>query len=233
MKGLLPILLFLILITAGCYSIETVESTKVSSNDVYQSYAVKADKTQTSVSAVFRVGEKSGATIDLDAPSKIEHNGKLMSEIAPNSWKGTTYEDSTNKFVGNHQFIYTDSNGKTLLNEITLEPLEFRDNSFKANRAGKTLIPLTRSVGENENILAYLTGKGKTKNSSTDSVEVRLDSSRSAIVIEPDSLKDLADGKANLSLKVEKTISFKQGDAKGGDIKISYEAQEITLYIVE
>lgn len=238
MKIHLAILLFLTIISTGCYSIETVESTSVSANDVYQSYAIRSDKSRTSVFVVFRVGAKSGATIDLDAPSKIEHNSKLMPEIAPTGWKGTTYEESENKFTGNHQFLYTDASGKSYRNEISVEPLEFGGNSFKVNRTSETLIPLSRSVAENETVSAYISGKAKpnknkSNEDSSDSVDLRLDSLRSSIAIKPDDLKNLSDGKASLHLKVEKTVPLRQAGTKGGEIEISYEAQGITLKIVK
>lgn len=238
MKSFLPILLILTLIAAGCYSIETVESTTVSSNDVYQSYSIKTAKNRTSVYVVFRVGTESGATIDLDAPSKIEYNGALLPEIAPTGWKGTTYEESTNKFIGNHQFIYTDSNGKTFRNEINFVPLEFSGSSFRVNRQSNTLIPLSRSVSGDEEISAYIFGKakpGKTNSTaeSSNSIPVRLNSARSAILIEPNDLQNFLNGKAILSLRAEKTESLKQNGAKGGEIRLSYEAQEATLDIAK
>lgn len=238
MKSLLTILLFLTVIASGCYSIETVESTAVSSNDVYQYYSVRANKNRTSVYAIFRVGTKSGATIDLDAPSKIEHNGQLMPEIAPTGWKGTTYEEAANKFIGNHQFIYTDATGKTFRNEINFAPLEFTVDSFKVSRQGNTLIPLSRTVDKNEEVSAYVSGRTKPNktNSTVDSsttVPVRLDPARFAILIEPNDLRNFLDGKASIGLRVERTESLAQNGGQGGEISFSYEAEGILLNIVK
>lgn len=238
MKVFLSILLFLTIVSSGCYSIETVESTKISSADVYQSYDIRADKNHTSVTATFRVGSKSGATIDLDAPSKIEYNGKLIPEIAPNSLKGTTYEYSANNFSPQQQFAYTDGNGKTFRSAINLAPLEFAANSIKVSRSGQTLIPLSRLVGKDENVSAYVYGKvkpakNKADETPSDSVSINLDPSRTALVIAPNDLKNFIGGKIDLRITVEKTETLKSTESKGGDIQISYEAQEISLPLVK
>ena len=238
MKILLAILLFLTIASSGCYSIETVESTKISSADVYQSYDIRANKDRTSVSATFRVGSKSGATIDLDAPSKIEYSGKPMTEIAPSGWKGTTYEESIKKFVGQHQFIYTDGAGKTFRNDVSFAPLEFSEKPVQVSRSAKTLIQLSRAVGKDETISAYISGKtkpakNKANESSSDSVTINLDPSRSALVVEPNNLKSFIGGRIDLNLTVEKNESLKQASAKGGDVQISYESQGISLAVVK
>lgn len=239
MKVFLSILLFLTIVSSGCYSIETVESTNISSADVYQSYYIRADKDRTSVTATFRVGSKSGATIDLDAPSKVEDNGKQIPEIAPSGWKGTTYEESANKFVGQHQFTYTDGNGKVFLNEISFLPIEFSAKSIdKISRSAQTLIPLSRSVSKDEDVSASVSGKVKSAKDkpnevATDSVNIKLDPSRSALVIEPNDLKNFIGGKVDVSLTLEKNESLKQAGAKGGDVQIIYETQGISLPIVK
>lgn len=238
MKAFLSILLFLTFAMSGCYSIETVESTNISSADVYQSYYIRADKDRTSVTATFRVGSKSGTTIDLDAPSKIEDNGKLIPEIAPSGWKGTTYEESSNKFVGQHQFVYTDGNSKVFRNEVNFLPIEFSEKAVKVSRSAQTLIPLSRTVGKDETVSASVSGKVKSakdkpNEAATDSVNIKLDSSRSALVIEPNDLKNFISNKIDISLTLEKNESLKQASAKGGDIQIIYETQGISLPIVK
>jgi hypothetical protein len=239
MKVLLSILLFLAIVSSGCYSIETVESTNISSADVYQSYYIRADKDRTSVTATFRVGSKSGTTIDLDAPSKVEHNGKPIPEIAPSGWKGTTYEESSNKFVGKHQFVYTDGNGKVFRNEINFSPLEFNEKSIeKVSRSVQTLIPLSRPVGKNETVSAFVSGKVKSakdkpNETATDSVNIKLDPSRSALIIEPGDLKNFIGDKIDVSLTIEINELLQQTSAKGGDVQIIYETQGISLPVVK
>lgn len=238
MKSLLVIFLFLTITMSGCYSTETIESTNVSPVDVYQSYSIRADKDRTSVTATFRVGSKSGTTIDLDAPGKIEYNGKQMPEIAPTGWKGTTYEVSVNKFTGQHQFLYTDGNGKTLQSEISFQPVEFGDKVSSVSRSVRTLVPLSRVIGKDETITAYISGKtkpakNKSNEDSSDSVTIELDPSRAALIIEPEQLKSFTGGSIDVELKIEKTESIKPMNNKGGEIQISYETQGISLSIVK
>jgi hypothetical protein len=237
MKKYFPLSFLIIALLGGCYSTETVESTKIPANDVYQDYKITARKDRTSVTATFRVVDYSGATIDLDAPSKIEHNGKMMAEISPGAWKGTTYEDETHGLVAAHQFVYTDANGKTFSNDVALDALEFGGNSFKLSRTRPTLLPLSRSVGADEEISAAITGTPKpVKNNSNEMtasvVPLKLDETRRALVIAPEDLKNFANGRADLSLEIEKTMPLKQANGRGGAIKIVYEAEGIEISIV-
>ena len=66
--------------TFGCRSCDTVESTKIAQSEIYQDYTVDASDSGTHVTATFRVSGSTGTTIDLDAPSKIEYNGRELGE---------------------------------------------------------------------------------------------------------------------------------------------------------
>lgn len=232
-KVFLSTTLILAVFSGGCNSAKTVESTTIPSADTYQSYVVGASKIRTNVTATFHVESKSGATVDLDAPSKVENNGKPIPEIAPSGWKGTTYEDSSNNFIGQHQFVYTDAKGNVFRNEINVTPLEFGEKPInRIRRYERTLIPLSRPVGKDETVSASIVGrvrpdKNRPNETSFDSVDISLDPSRSALMIEPDNLKNFID-KIDINLTLERNEPLKEKTAKGGDIRITYEAQKIS-----
>lgn len=236
MKLFLSILLFSAILASGCSSAKTVESTSVASADVYQSYVINASRDRTNVTANFRVGSKSGAAIDLDAPSKVENNGKSMSEIAANALRGAAYEDSAEGFVGQHQFVYTDGDGKAYRNEIDIAPLEFGEKpKAKIRRYVRTMIPLSRPVGADETVTASITGRARAdrnrpNETSFASAELNLDPSRTALMIEPIDIENFID-KIEISLRVEKNEPLKEKSAAGGDVQIAYEAQKFSALV--
>ena len=97
-KHLFGLIVFSLMVI-GCASTETIESTKVSPAEIYRSYAVRGSKEGSHSTVIFRVGGSSGTTVDLDLPSKIEHNGEEMSESKPTFMKGVDYFDSANQFA--------------------------------------------------------------------------------------------------------------------------------------
>ena len=97
MKRTLPLLLLLAL--SACVSTETIESTNVAATEIYQDYDIRVNKENSTAMATFRVSGKTGTTVDLDAPAKVELNRKLMDESKPGFLKGTTYQFSATDMV--------------------------------------------------------------------------------------------------------------------------------------
>lgn len=244
LKKYLPVFIVFLFGVFGCASTETIESTKVSSTEIYQSYIIQGSKNSTSVTVTFRVGGSTGSTVDLDAPSKIEHNGKEMNESAPGFLKGTDYHDSANNFVANHKFTYTDAGGKVWQNEVSLDALEITGKDLKFSKANGGTITLSRAIGEDENIEILLVSE-KTPPPATNSnsnnktpekdystnLQINFDTSRTIAKIEPSSLKNFVDGKANLSLTIRKNKPVQQS-AKGGSLDFTYESQKVAANVI-
>lgn len=239
----LPVFLVFLFGVLGCASTDTVESTKVSPSEIYQSYMIRGSKTGTTVNATFRVGGATGSTVDLDAPSKIEHNGKEMNESKPGILKGTDYNDPANQFVSQHKFKFTDASGKAWENEISLEALELTNQNLTISKASGGTITLSRPVGKDENVEFLLvsektppsTGNSNSANkkpelSYSTSVQVKFDDARSTATIEPFSLKNFVDGKAYLTVTVRRNKSTQQA-AKGGSMDFTYEAQKVAVNV--
>ena len=240
------LLVFLVLLfgVLGCASWETVESTKVAPSEIYQSYSISGTKNSTRVNATFRVGGATGSTVDLDAPSTISHNGKEMSESAAGFLKGTDYNDSASAFVPNHKFSFKDASGKVWENEISLEGLEITSPNITISKANGGTITLSRAVGKDENVEFSLVSE-KTAPASSNSnsnnkkpeldyssaLQINIDETRTSVKIEPFSLKNFVDGKANLTVTIRKNKTVQQS-AKGGALDFSYEGQKVAVTVV-
>ncbi len=240
----LPVFLVFLFGVLGCASTDTVESTKVAPSEIYQNYAIRGTKTNTSVTATFRVGGATGSTVDLDAPSSVSHNGKEMSESKPGFLKGTDYNDSANEFVSTHKFSFKDAGGKVWENEISLEGLEITAQTLTISKANGGTITLSRAVGTDENVEFSLVSeksapassnsnsKNKTPELSYSStLQFSIDEARTSVKIEPFSLKNFVDGKANLTVTVRKNKSTQQS-AKGGALDFSYGGQKVAATVV-
>lgn len=243
----LPVFIIFLFGVMGCASWESIESTKVSSTEIYQDYVIEGSKDRTTVTATFRVGGGTGSTVDLDAPSKILHNGKEMSESGAGFMKGTDYHDSADNFVANHKFVYTDASGKTWQNEISCEPLEMTVKDINISKTNGATITLSRPVAEDEFFDFTLTSEtdpppATNSNSNSNNTTPEkvysvtlprdLDASRTAIKIEPSALmKNFVDGKAFLSLMLMKNGTI-QHSARGGSIRFSYTAQKVAVNVV-
>jgi hypothetical protein len=247
MKKHFSVFLVFISFILGCASTGTVESTKIAPSEIYQEYSISARRNQTNVSAIFREDGALGTTVDLDAPSKIEHNGKEMRENPPSFLKGTTYYDEVSRFEPAHKFVYTDSAGKIYQNEIRLEPLEISGDSFNLSGAGTNRIPVSRPVGASETIIVSLTSetapppKETNTNANTNpddaptysfTVPANLDETRAAFIIEPSLLKKFAPGKAHLSFEVRKEVTATQMTNKGGKMTFSYESASVAVNVL-
>lgn len=235
MKKHFPVFAIFILFVWGCASTETIESTKVAPTEIYQDYSIEASRSQTNVTATFRVGGGRGTTVDLNAPSRIEHNGTTMSEKPSSFLKGTTYYSSSSRFEPAHLFVFTDANGKTYRNEIRLELLDVVGNNFNLSPSETSRIPLSRSVRNDENISVSLDSEAKPSaaitNANVDSENVpsyslsyvaTLDEIGSTLIIDRHQLRKFIPGKARLNIEVRKAESVKDATDKGGSISFVY-----------
>jgi hypothetical protein len=244
---ILPVFLIFWFMVLGCRSTETVESTKVASTEIYQSYSINGSKNSTSVNVTFRVGGSTGSTVDLDAPSSVSHNGKELTESAPGFLKGTDYRDAANQFVPNHKFLYKDASGKVWENEITMDALEVISENLTISKMSGGTIMLSRPVSKDEEVEFSLVSEknppatnkanGNTNTNSnnyesySNNLQVSYDESRSVAKINPSSTRKFVDGKAKLTIAVRKNKTVQQS-AKGGSIDFSYESQTVAVMVI-
>jgi hypothetical protein len=240
--------LLLLLMTFGCRSCDTVESTKIAQSEIYQDYSVDAADSGTRVTATFRVGGSTGTTIDLDAPSKVEHNGREMGENLRSIISGTTYTFSSGVFTGSHQFTYTNGEGKVFLNELSFEAIEMVSAPAIINSKEKTVILLSRPVYETESLETSIDSleKQPETNSNSNSTGNKADtdgpsystafhqnynSDRTAIVIEAGGLKDFVPGKAEIVVKIRANKDLQQKNKAGGWMSYTYSSKSYPVNI--
>lgn len=226
---------FLILLTFGCRSCDTVESTKIAQSEIYQDYSVDASDSGIYVTATFRVSGSTGTTIDLDTPSKIEHNGRELSENLRSVLSGTNYTFSSGVFIGAHQFTYTNGDGQVFQNELSFEPLEMVGAPAVLDRKQDMVIFLSRPVYETESLetsIVSLEKQPETDPNSNSAVgnantggplystalHQNYNSQRTAIVINAGGLKNFVPGKAEIVVKVRANKDLQQKNKVGGSI---------------
>jgi len=240
----LPVFLVFLFGVLGCASTETIESTKVAPSEIYQSYLIRASRNGTSVNTTFRVGGPTGSTVDLDAPARVELNGKEMSESKPGFLKGTDYNASFEQFVPVHRFKFTDSSEKVWENEISLDALEITSGEILFSKVGGGSLTISRPVGKDEivefSLVSEKTPPAPASNSNTGvkkpemnystNLQVSFDQSGKTGKIDPVALKNFVDGRATISLTVRKSKPAEQS-AKGGSMDISYESQKAMVSV--
>jgi hypothetical protein len=235
----LPAFLLLVFVGLGCDSVETVESNKIPQAEIKQFYKVSSSKNNTEVSAVFN-HENVSVTVELNAPSKITHNGKGMPKVTANDFAGTTYELSFDKLQTNHEFVYTNGDGNVFRNSMSFEPLEIAASEIEVSRSINTIIPLSRAVGKDENVSVDLVSDterppidpansnlndNETEPKYSFHIDGEFNSDRTAIVLKPKDLKNFVGGKALLQIEIGRESALQQANAVGGTISWRYESR--------
>ena len=226
----------LIFVCLGCQMMETVESTKVSQSEITQTYVVTATSEGTEITAQFNLGNW-GKSVDLDAPSKIEHNGSELPQVS-NFVQGTFYETGLSGVQKNHSFVYTNNDGKTFRNEMSFEPLEITVQEITVSRSQETKIQLSRVVGNDEKVSILLNSSEKrpepaNSNNTPEmfkkdapqydlSLNNELDDNRSAIILKPKNLRKFVNGSAVLTVEISREIPLQQQTQAGGTMRWSY-----------
>jgi len=240
--------LLLLLMTFGCRSCDTVESTKIAQSEIHQDYTVDAWTGGVNVTATFRVSGSTGTTIDLDAPSRIEYNGRELGENLRSFISGTHYSLASSVFVGTHRFTYTNGEGKVFQNELSFEPIEFVSAPAVINSKEKTVILLSRPIYESESLETSITSLEKQPETNSNSnaagnkdntdgpsystdLHQNYNSDRTAIVIEAGSLKNFVPGKAEIMVKVRANKDLQQKNKAGGWMSYTYTSKELSLSI--
>lgn len=236
------ILLFLAFCSFICAcnqgSVDTIESNKVMSSQVYQIYYVEGKKSGTTVVATFRVGGATGTTLALTDPGKILYNGTALDKSDPSNligtnyrMKGTDYRAMVKNYQPKHEFVFTDNDGKTSTNSVTLLPLEVSANGgLFLDSAQPTTIPLSRAIGTDETlVLGIGTSIGEDVSGSG---TVFLNSARNAVTITPQYWAEKKLGaRASIEIKVKKNSSIAANNNLGGSISVEYLAEPVSVSV--
>ncbi len=220
-------------------SVDTIASNMVNNSQIFQNYYVEGNKSDERINAIFRVGGSTGTTVDLTEPAKISCNGINMEKSGPGSAggtglfkKGTDYNLHGEKYETKHDFSFSDSEGKTYLNSISLAPLEAASNApIRLNLDKPTLVPLSRAVAPDEKLLMTLELSVSDEVSPTES-SIYLDQTRRTLIITPRywTAKSL-DSTVSLKMRISKTAAVSQGTQIGGTISADYDSAPVSVSI--
>jgi len=236
------ILLFLAFCSFICAcnqgSTDTIASNTVMSSQVYQIYYVEGKKGGTTVVATFRVGGATGTTLALTEPGKILYNGTALDKSNPSNligtnyrMKGTDYRAMVKNYQPKHEFVFTDNDGKTSTNSVTLLPLEVSANGgLFLDSAQPTTIPLSRAIGTDETlVLGIDTSIGEEVSGGG---TVFLNSARNAVTIMPQYWAEKKLGaRATIEIKVKKNSSIAANNNLGGSVTTEYLADPVYVSV--
>ena len=223
----------LIFVCLGCATMETVESTKIPQSEIRQTYVVTATREKTQITAYFNQGSW-GKSVDLDAPSKIEHNGAELPQNSVTFLTGTIYTKQSNGTETNHKFVYTNNDGKVFRNEMSFAPINLVTENIVISRSQETKIQLSRTVGADEKVSISLNSLEKRPDSDNSNAANKnapdfdlglnneLDDSRAAIILKPKNLKKFVNGKVTLTVEISREQSLQQQTEAGGTMTWRY-----------
>lgn len=133
---IIPVLLLAGLLLTGCYSTEVSKSSLVNQDAIYMDYSVyfDAESKNADARAVFRFESWKGNTLDLDAPSSIQVNGKAMNGdkefLVGYVYRANRVQNENNEYT----FTFTDTEGKVYKNKAVLNPIEIKSDLKKINK---------------------------------------------------------------------------------------------------
>jgi hypothetical protein len=241
-KFLLLILLAFCSLALRCASTAKLESAAVNQEEIYQHYSVRRTADSLDIRAMFRVHDRNGDTLALNAPSQVTFNDQLMPRRDA-FMIGATYTADEKTYQATNKFAFTNTNGKIFTNAITLEPVEFVSASLQLKKSSPNVIPVTRIL-KDDDTKTVLTIREKSQKEFSSEVHggkgvvgfrssVHFDEAKKAIIIEPDFLKEIAEGEVTILLTARKEkYSLEQATPRGGEIVIEYEANPIQAKLV-
>lgn len=216
----------------GC-SIDTVGSTEVSSESIYQSYWAEFDEasSSTNLTATFRVGGSTGTTVELQSPSQVTVNGRSM---ARENFLGTRYILNQVGLVPDARFSFVNQRGDRMENSIRIHPI--------AARLARTTVlvyePLeididTAVVPSNVEIKGVISMDRNDSDSKYQSVTSAWDSRRQKLVFSgADLSRSLGDGPATLTISSSTWSRLAQSSREGGYISSTYKVRPIRLNMI-
>jgi hypothetical protein len=224
-----------------CASGNKLESGNVNQQEIYQSYSVKRSQSGLEIKATFRLKDRYGDTLALTSPSRVTCNNNHMVR-RDYFMSGANYVVDEKSYPATSHFSFTDTQGKTYSNSISLEPLEFANlASLSLGKAAQAVLPVSR-INKEEDVKVTLLIKDSQDRDFYSEVRggrglagfrnsVYFDEAKRAILIEPDFLKEIAEGPATISLVARKEKEAAQATGRGGELAIEYAANPVSVKV--
>jgi hypothetical protein len=235
---ILLLFVFTLIFCAACASTATVESTLVNPAQIYQYYEIDASRNETNLRVYFRVKDLNGATIDLDAPARIEVDNQALKENVNTAFNGTIYTLTEKSYHSAREFVFTGADGKIYRNRIVFEPIEFAAGGKEiVLRRGETnYIPLSRISNDSKDFFQIYLSNSESNppedKGFNESVEPKFDTARNALIIQKDVLQRAKTNDAWLEMRVQHSVPLAEKTAAGGDCRVYYQAEKVRVRII-
>ncbi len=231
MKRLLPILL--VSMITSCASNETADSKDVKQSEIYQNYTVSWIKGRGYASASFRFGGINGTTLHLTSPSKVTYNDQQLTE-SKFLFGGAFYEGDQRGYSSKHEFKFNDADGKTYINNIDFDDVEFMDAPKTVSKDENLIVELTRPILASERIVLA----AESDTASSNEVQIGNDQQASAyydlnsqkLIIKPSFFLNFSDVPAKIwLLKEDKKKPIDQPTNLDGEFKFTFQSKDISV----
>ncbi len=212
-------------LATGCAQIG---SSQVDQSQIYTGYSATYNETgaKLELSATFSVGNGIGTSVNLDSPSEVTADSQTLDKttdlVNQIIYQSVASGVSSTTWQNQHVFVYTDNNGTSYSNTLTIPSAVSVTNSSGSSyskAAGVTVHwTAAHSVQSSETLVAYIsgstTGQATGMTSSTGTV--------GSIQISAADLAQMPTGSAHLFICRGNGGSVSQAPKVGGSYRVSY-----------
>lgn len=204
-------------------------SDSVPPGEIYQQYEIDANKGGSSAVAIYRVGGRDGKVVQLVSPANVKFNNELLYKDTRVYADSCAYTGFYHEAFIKNEFVYTAADGKSYTNILNLEPVEFTlADRIDLDRSKDIILPLSRAVAPDEKLETRISNsEPHRKDPPAELVrfiklENNLSADRQTIIIRPEEIKNLQNGRSTISVLVKQDIPLQQGAPAGGHINYVY-----------
>lgn len=223
--------ILLLLFITGCDNTEIGESRDVNPDKVYQQYSISLNEEDSAaaVFAQFRFAGEDGTTLVLSKPSRIRFDGENLG-LDSSSFTGAYYNASIppNRFAGKHSFLFTDVQGREMVNSIPVQPLRLIHTPTTVV-AGKSLdIPFeTGNVHPDDHVDFYFYDGDSSFN-----VRVELKGGPQTATISARHIAALLKPECTLKVGLSQKFPLQQATSEGGNMLLFHELRPIKIKLL-
>jgi len=211
---------FLFLSSCTGRSNEIGGSKDVNPETIWFDYQISGEEGREDISVMlqFRFAGKNGTTLVLDGGSKVELDGQLI-KADSSKITGAFYElmKPVNEFIGKHNIIFTDINGKQYKEEFSFNPISLK-TKIPDSLHREDLVFELDGLDHTDFVRVLLTDTAFTSEGIN-----RVDTVKNGrVIISKEDLESVVNGPVQLELIKEDEKPVKNGTREGGHISINY-----------
>jgi hypothetical protein len=224
-----PFLAGMLLLISGfmaCNSNEIGESKDVNQDKIYMDYHISYTEgdEQVALNFQYRFAGAAGTTLVLNNPSQVKLDGEIL-KADSSKYGGAFYTANKNHyaFLGNHNILFTDINGKIF------------DNSFEF--ASFSLVNLPATADRNKDLLVSYNINGLNKDDDIEINSVDTDSSfhyhqsgaNTSVAIPALDLKRQKNADVSFETTIYRKMPLNQTTAEGGILRLTYRLKPLKI----